>query len=145
MFQLDDNFLQSIGVGSLPEDQKKALLQHIYEELELRVGEKLAAGMSEAQMKEFEAVLDRDEEKIRDWLSEHAPGYETMSDYQQFTQNVQAAGREVDVDALADYTATKWLEVNRPDYRDVVAATMEELRKEIIEGRDAILAEDKTT
>lgn len=141
MFQLNDDFLQSIGVGSLPEEQKKELLRHIYEELELRVGEKLAAGMSEAQMKEFEAILDRDEEKIRGWLDEHAVGYETAQDYLQFVQNLQAAGREMNVDALADYTATKWLEVNRPDYRDVVAETMEEIRKEIVESRDAILAE----
>jgi hypothetical protein len=29
--------------------------------------------------------------------------------------------------------------VNRPDYRDVVAAVLEELKKEIIANRDAIL------
>jgi len=29
--------------------------------------------------------------------------------------------------------------VNRPDYRDVVAKTLEELKQEIIQNRDAIL------
>ena len=38
-----------------------------------------------------------------------------------------------------EFAATKWLEVNRPDYRDVVAATMDELKKEIMTNRDAIL------
>ena len=40
---------------------------------------------------------------------------------------------------MAEFTATKWLEVNRPDYRDVVAAVLDELKKEIIANRDAIL------
>ena len=33
---------------------------------------------------------------------------------------------------VAEYTATKWLEVNRPDYRDVVAAVLEELANELM-------------
>jgi hypothetical protein len=39
----------------------------------------------------------------------------------------------------AEYAATKWLEVNRPDYRDVVAKTLEEIKQEIIASKDAIL------
>jgi len=39
----------------------------------------------------------------------------------------------------AEYAATKWLEVNRPDYRDVVAKTLEELKQEIGQNRDAIM------
>ncbi len=40
---------------------------------------------------------------------------------------------------MAEFTATKWLEVNRPDYRQVVAEVLDELKKEIIANRDAIL------
>ena len=53
MFQLDDKFLQDVGLGDLPEDQKAAFLQHIYEELELRVGTKLSEGLNEQQLGEF--------------------------------------------------------------------------------------------
>ena len=38
MFRLDDQFLKDIGLDGLPEEQKKPFLQHIYSELELRVG-----------------------------------------------------------------------------------------------------------
>ncbi len=141
MFQLDDSFLQSLGISDLPEDQKNEFLQHIYQELELRVGEKLAQGMSEEQMAEFESILDRDESKVRGWLETNVPDYEQQEDYQNMVRALQDTGKEITIDALADYTATKWLAINRPNYREVVAQTLEELKNEIIQNRDAILAE----
>ena len=48
MFRLDEDFLKDLGLDQLPEEQRKPFLQHIYSELELRVGERLSQGMSEA-------------------------------------------------------------------------------------------------
>ena len=59
MFQLDEKFLEDIGLNDLPEEQKKPFLQHIYDELELRVGTKLSDGMSDEQLEEFESIIDR--------------------------------------------------------------------------------------
>lgn len=57
-----------------------------------------------------------------------------------FQRLVQATKADPNNPGLKDeFAATKWLEVNRPDYRDVVAATMDELKKEIITNREAIL------
>ncbi len=50
MFQLDDKFLQDLGLDQVPEEQRQAFLQHIYNELELRVGTELSDGMSDAQL-----------------------------------------------------------------------------------------------
>lgn len=140
MFQLDDQFLADIGLNDLPEDQKKAFLEHIYSELELRVGTKLSDGLSDAQLEEFEKIIDRDEEKVREWLSQNAP------DYQQdeaFARIVEAAKLDPnDNSVLAEYTATKWLEKNRPDYRDVVAQVMAQLKTEIVGNKDTILGND---
>ena len=44
MFQLDDKFLEEVGLGSLPDDQKKLFLDHFREQLELRVGLQLSEG-----------------------------------------------------------------------------------------------------
>jgi hypothetical protein len=137
MFRLDDQFLKDIGLDNLPEEQKKPFLQHIYSELELRVGTKLSDGLSDEQLEEFEKIIDRDQEKVRSWLAEHAPNYaqeEGFSKLQQAT-NLPAD----DPRLIAEYTATKWLEVNRPDYRQVVAQVLEELKREITSNRDAIL------
>ena len=137
MFRLDDQFLKDIGLDNLPEEQKKPFLQHIYSELELRVGTKLSDGLSDAQLEEFEKIIDRDQTKIIEWLAEHAPNYQQDSAFMKLQEATKLSGE--DPRLLAEYTATKWLEVNRPDYRDVVAAVLDELKKEIMGNRDAIL------
>ena len=137
MFQLDDNFLKDLGLEQLPEEQKQAFLQHIYEELELRVGTKLSDGLSDQQLDEFEGIIDRKEDAVTQWLGAHAPNYQADA---VFTRLQQSTGLPVDDLRLkAEFAATKWLEVNRPDYRDVVAQVLEELKGEIIKNRDAIL------
>lgn len=137
MFQLDDKFLQDLGLDQLPEEQRQAFLQHIYEELELRVGTQLSDGMSDAQLDEFEAIIDKNEEVIAGWLAVNAPQYHNDPAFQRLQQ---ATGLDVNDRNLRDeFVATKWLEVNRPDYRDVVARVLDELKTEIMGNRDAIL------
>lgn len=137
MFQLDDKFLQDLGLDQLPEEQRQAFLQHIYEELELRVGTQLSDGMSDDQLEEFEAIIDKDESVIANWLAAHAPDYHNE---ESFVRLQQATGLDPNDQNLRDeFVATKWLEVNRPDYRDVVARVLEELKREIMGNREAIL------
>lgn len=137
MFQLDDTFLADVGLQDLPGDQKKAFLQHIYDELELRVGTRLSEGMSDAQLEEFESIIDRKDDVITAWLTQHAPQYHNE---EAFSRIQKVTGLDVNDPALrAEYTATKWLEVNRPDYRDVVAAVLDQLKKEITANKDTIL------
>ncbi len=137
MFQLNDEFLKELGLDQLPESQRKPFLDHIYSELELRVGERLSQGMSDAQLDEFANIIDKIEGAVDAFLAKHAPQYQQEPMFQKL---MQATGAPADDPRLKDeFAATKWLEVNRPDYRDVVAAVMGELKKEIIANRDAIL------
>ena len=141
MFQLDDKFLAEVGLQDMPEAQKKAFLQHIYDELELRVGTKLSDGMTDAQLEEFESIIDRKDDVITSWLAQHVPDYHND---QAFGRIQQATGLDVNDPGLrAEYTATKWLEVNRPDYRDVVASVLAELKKEISGNKDKILGSNQ--
>ncbi len=135
MFQLNEEFLKELGLDQLPEDQQKSLLQHIYSELELRVGERLSQGMSDAQLEEFAGIIDKTPGAVDDFLMKHAPNYQQEPMLQKMSQ---ASGLPVDDPRLKDeFAATKWLEVNRPDYRDVVAAVMADLKKEIIANKCA--------
>jgi len=137
MFQLDDKFLQELGLDQLPENEKQAFKDHIYSRLEIEVGTRLSDGLSEAQLSEFESFVDRDNEKVMAWIANNAPDYQNDPSYQQLVasvpQNVEQAA------VLAEYASLKWLSLNRPDYRQVVAAVLEELKREIISNRDAIL------
>ena len=137
MFKLDDKFLADIGLNDLPEDQKKPFLEHIYSELELRVGTKLSDGLSDVQLEEFEKIIDRDEAKIIEWLSTNAPNYQQD---ETFIRLAEAAQLEpTDIRLQSEFAATKWLEVNRPDYRAVVAQVLEQLKAEIVGNRNTIL------
>lgn len=137
MFQLDDQFLIDVGLGSLPEEQKKPFLQHTYEQLEYKVGIRLSEGMSDAQLQEFEAIIDKKQDVISNWIATHAPDYQNEEIFQRLAQATNLP--PTDPNLVGEYAATKWLEVNRPDYRDVVARTLEEIKQEIIANRDAIL------
>ena len=137
MFQLDDQFLTDIGLADLPEEQRKPFLQHVYDQLEYRVGVSLSEGMTDEQLEEFEAIIDRKEDVVSNWIQTNAPGYAAEEVFQKIQK---ASGLAADNPVLkAEYAATKWLEVNRPDYRDVVAQTLGELKSEINSNRDAIL------
>lgn len=139
MFQLDDNFLQDVGLGSLPDDQKQAFLQHIYQELELRVGTKLSEGLSEAQMAEFEAFVDQNEDKVIAWFEKNLPDYQSQPDFVQL-QSVAPEGTAM-VAIMSEYGSLKWLELNRPDYKQVVASELESLKDEVKSSAPAILGE----
>jgi len=137
MFQLNDEFLKELGLDALPEEQRKPFLDHIYSELEIRVGERLSQGLSDEQLDEFARIIDQAPGAVDDFLGKHAPNYTEEATFQKL---VQATGVSADDPRLKnEYAATKWLEVNRPDYRDVVATVLEELKKEIVSNRDTIL------
>lgn len=94
--QLNDDFLQEMGLQAMPEDQKKAFLEYVQEELEVRIGERIAKGLSEAQLQEFDSITDPRE-------------------------------------------AALWLEKNRPDYREIVIRTIEEMKEEIRANRAKLI------
>ncbi len=137
MFQLDDKFLQDVGLGDLPEEQKKAFLQHIYDELELRVGAKLSEGLTEEQLTEFESFVNQDNEKVNAWLNANAPNYANSEEYQKFISSAPSGTNQITL--ASEYASLKWLERNRPDYKQVVSAELSALRQEVIQNKDKIL------
>jgi hypothetical protein len=82
MLKLDNTLLEELGLGSLPEDQKKAMLQHIYETLELRVGTNLANQMTDQQLEEFEKFIDEggdaNQAQALQWLETNLPNYKQV-------------------------------------------------------------------
>ncbi len=137
MYQLDDKFLDDLGLSSLPEEQKKPFLQHIYDELQLRVGERLSEGLTDEQLDEFEAIIDHKDEVVNPWIERFAPDYRQQETFQRLITELDIPADSIQ--AKAEYAATRWLELNRPNYRQVVSETLESLKAEIISSRDVIL------
>ncbi len=79
MFKLDDTFLADVGLAALPAEEKRKMLAHIYETLELRVGMKLAQNMTDAQLNEFEQLMDANNEAgALKWLETNVPNYKEV-------------------------------------------------------------------
>jgi len=116
MIKLDDNLLQQLGLGDLPEAERKQLLAHIYETLQLRVGTTLAQQMSDAQLDEFESII------------QPADGGEMP---------------QGDLDDATQAKAAQWLEQNFPSYKDVVQNELETLKGEIKQSAPAIVEESE--
>lgn len=137
MFQLDDKFLQDLGLDQLPDEQKQAFLEHVYNQLELRVGTRLSEGLSDDQLAEFESFVDRDDAKVKAWISANTPNYANDQAFQQLKSGAPDGTTESVL--MAEYASLKWLGMNRPDYRDVVQQVLNEIKQEIISNRDAIV------
>jgi len=98
MLKLDDNFLEELGLGSLPADEKKKMLAHIYETLELRVGMKLAEKMTDAQLDEFEKLADaNDEAGSLKWLETNVPNYRdvVVAELEKLKQEVKTSAPQI--------------------------------------------------
>lgn len=69
--------LASVGCDSVPvELVVRAWRDTLYPELEGRVGERLSVGLSDAQLDEFEALVDADnEDGASQWLTDNVPHY----------------------------------------------------------------------
>ena len=79
MLKIDDNLLQQLGLGNLPADDKRGLLTHIYETLEMRVGMRLADQMTNEQLDEFEMYFEaKDDAGAFKWLETNFPNYKDI-------------------------------------------------------------------
>lgn len=147
MFQLDDNFLADLGLQDMPPSQRGPFLQRIYETLEIRVGTTLSEGLSDEQLSEFSSIIDRDPRAVIAWIDAYAADFTQDPAY----HNIGAALAENESPAgiLCEYAASKWLEVNSPDYRDLVAAEFArvstEIRQRVVEIRAAFSSDAATT
>ena len=77
--RIDDGLLEEVGLVALPQSEKAALLKHIYETLEMRVGMRLADQMTNAQLDEFERFFNaQDDTGAFQWLESNFPNYKDI-------------------------------------------------------------------
>jgi len=146
MQKIDDNMLAQLGLGSLPADERKKLIDQITETLELRVGMKLAENMSDDQLDEFERFVDGDIEFAKAYLDNLDPNWDQDANFQaQKTAAIEAGVSEQAI--TAEYAAYKWLETIFPTYKQVVSEEFEKLKNEIKRDASKIqeIADDPTT
>lgn len=70
---VDEAFMHDVGLGDMPDDEKRAFMEHAEEELEVRVGQGVGASLTDEQMDEFEQIAGTDE--AAQWLERNAPDF----------------------------------------------------------------------
>ena len=135
MYKFDDNFLESVGLGSIPAEQKEAFLQYAQDQLEVRIGEKMSEGLSDEQLDEFEKIIDNDQTTLDKCIA-GAGDYKNDAVYQKLAENIGGSEQEV----LGDYVTAKWLDQNCPQYQQIIQESLDSLRAEISANKDALLA-----
>lgn len=135
--KFDDEFLSEVGLSNLPPEQKEAFLKQVQEELELRVGEKMSRGLSDAQIEEFEGIMKNDQQVIKKVVAELGSDFREDPIYQKLLgrNNLTEGTWEV----IGEYLSIKWIQKNRPDYHDIVKSTIEELKAELKADSSKIL------
>lgn len=136
--KFDDSFLDEVGLANLPPEQKEAFLKQAQEELELRVGEKMSQGLSDAQIEEFEGIMKNDQQTIRKVVSELGTDFREDPIYQKLLERYGVS--EGTWEIISEYLSIKWIQKNRPDYHEIVQSAIDALKAEIKANSGKILS-----
>lgn len=135
MFQINESFLEGLGLESMSEDDKKNFLEYVQDQMELRIGERISSNMDNEKQDEFAKLADGDEAIANEVMMRY-PHFEDDEVY----ANILASSDGNKEVATNQYATLKWLEENCPNYQEVVKNTIDEIRKEIKDNKDQILA-----
>jgi hypothetical protein len=117
-----EDLIIELGIeGFEPEKQER-----IIDELNMRVGEAIINGLSEAQVGEYEAIINGDQAVIDAWLANNDPGYADTIAYQQLAEGVENDPDKVPADKV--YTSMAWIEKNSPNLSETVATIKADLK-----------------
>lgn len=135
MIKIDEQFLEEVGLANMPEEEKKAFMAHAQEELEVRVGEKMAEGLTVAQLEEFDGIMNMDRNVMIRILAR-------MGDYRKDELYARILKRhgvtEGTMEILSEFLSVKWIQEHRPDYAEVAEQVAQELKMEIMGSRAEI-------
>lgn len=134
MYQFDDRFLESVGLSAMSDEQKEDFLDYAQEQFEIKLGEALASRLSEEQLQEFDKIGEGDSAALQTVLDQYQD-YKKDQDYRRLIKNT-----EDEEMAKMGFVTKKWLDVNCPDYDQMMAKTLAEFQEEIYNQRESILA-----
>jgi hypothetical protein len=77
---IDLAFIDSLGLGGLPEDEKQLMVDDIVESLMERVSDRAEAVLDPQQLAEFDQLITTNPDATHSWLATHLPDYKQMVD-----------------------------------------------------------------
>ena len=80
---LDERTLKRLGIAFYDSAEAKLFADYVLEELEVKIGERISDGMSQALLDEFDSITNHTE-SVR-WLNKNKPGYRDIVKREQIT------------------------------------------------------------
>lgn len=135
MFDIDDNFLQSIGynVATLSEEQKAQYKKELTEELQARLSERLGSELEEQQVDDLESIQDSDA-RADQWLHEFHADFEGSDDYRTLLKILG------EPEAKIFYASALWMQDAIPGYGLIVREEFDKYQNELVEKRKMVNA-----
>jgi len=121
----DDQLIAELEIQHLAPEQQ----QRVLENLRLQIGEALVKDFDDAQLAEYQAIIDDDTETINKWLADNAPDYKASIAYQQLSEGYDGQPESVSPDKVYAYMA--WVEKNSPGLAETVAQVKAEVKDNI--------------
>lgn len=115
-FQLDDAWLDDVGLAQLPQTLRLSYRKFAYSQLRYFVGLGLAWRMSDRRTSEFSRLL-RDAEYSLAWATRFAPGFSSDRSFLKLKSEYPEASESR---LTREWGSTKFLELHAPHYRDFV-------------------------
>jgi len=121
----DDQLIAELEIQHLAPEQQ----QRVLDALRLHIGEALVSGFDEAQLAEYQAIIDNDTEVIAKWLADNAPDYKNTVAYEQLSEGYDGDPESVSPDKVFAYMA--WVEKNSPGLAETVARVKADIKANI--------------
>ena len=137
MFQLDDKFFEGIGIERMSPEEAAVFKQHVQEELEARIGERIMDGFSSEKLEEFEQIMDDAPGFVDNWLRLNVPDFRNDKTFAALVQNNN--GQETR-QVISEFASLKWLEINRPDFNQISMLVIKEMHDELRANIDKIFS-----
>ncbi len=137
MFQLDDKFFEGIGIERMSPEEAAVFKQHVQEELEARIGERIMDGFSSEKLEEFEQIMDDAPGFVDNWLRLNVPDFRNDKTFAALAQNNN--GQETR-QVISEFASLKWLEINRPDFNQISMLVIKEMQDELKANIDKIFS-----
>ncbi len=120
-----DQIIEKLGIQDWDEMQQNEAV----EMATLRIGDAFIQGLSEAQLNEYEAIVNDHTQVIDAWLSQNVPDYKESPVYQEFE-----AGYEDDPEKNSPaklFASIAWMQLNAPNAQPVIDAALAEYKQEL--------------
>lgn len=75
MQAIDDIFLEELGLGSVPEDERDRMIVDIQETLAERIGKRAEDHLDAEKQAELEKIGSQDPSQLTSWLEQNLPSY----------------------------------------------------------------------